>query len=141
MLKLISRLLSKPFIKQLIKFACVGAIGTIVNLSILYILTEFFFIYYIISEIFAFIASTINNYILDKFWTFKEKLYEKLIKKYIKFIIISLCALILNITILFILVEYFLIWYIIAELFAICGAFTINFMGNRIWTFKKKNIK
>lgn len=138
MWNLISRLISKPFIKQLIKFAFVGAIGTIINLTILYIFTEFFLVYYIISEIFAFIAATINNYILNKFWTFKEKLHEKLIKKYVKYIAISLIALILNISILFILVEYFYLWYIFAELVAIFGAFMINFMGNKLWTFKKK---
>jgi len=138
MWKLISGLISKPFIKQLIKFAFVGAIGTIVNLTILYILTEFFLVYYIISEIFAFIVATINNYILNKFWTFKEKLHEKLIKKYVKYVAISLIALILNICILFILVEYFYLWYILAALLAIFGAFMINFMGNRIWTFNNK---
>ena len=52
MRNLISKLISKPFIKQLIKFAFVGAIGTIVNLTILYVLTEFLLVYYIISEIF-----------------------------------------------------------------------------------------
>lgn len=138
MLNLISKLISKLFIKQLFKFACVGAIGTIVNLTILYIFTEYLHVYYIISEIIAFIIAGINNYLLNKIWTFKEKIEKKLLVKYFQFITISSIALIINLSILFILVDYFLIWYIFAEFIAICGAFMINFMGNRIWTFKQE---
>ncbi|TFF95500.1 MAG: hypothetical protein EU547_07465, partial [Promethearchaeota archaeon] len=53
----ISELISKSFIKQILKFAIVGAIGTIVNISILYLLTEYLNVFYIISEVFAFIMA------------------------------------------------------------------------------------
>jgi len=135
MSKLISNLISKPLIKQMIRYAIVGAIGTVVNLSILYILTEFFHIHYIFSEIVAFVLAALNNYILDKIWTFKENIQTELIKKWFQFILINLIALAVNLTILFILVEFFYIWYIFAEVLAICGAFLINFFGNRTWTF------
>jgi len=132
-----SKLFLNSFIKQLFKFAFVGAIGTIVNLSILYILTEFFHVYYILSEMIAFSAASLNNYILDKIWTFKEEIREKIINKYFRFLIISLVALVVNISILFILVEFYEIWYIFAEIGAICCAFLVNFFGNKIWTFNK----
>jgi dolichol-phosphate mannosyltransferase len=134
-----SKLFLKSFIKQLIKFAFVGAIGTIINLSILYILTEFFHVYYIFSEMVAFSTAALNNYILDKIWTFKEEIGDQIIKKYFQFITISLLALVVNISILFILVEVYLVWYIYAEIGAICCAFLINFFGNKIWTFNKSN--
>jgi putative flippase GtrA len=137
MLELRSNIISKSFIKRLIKFAFVGFVGTLVNISILYILTEFFNIYYIISEIIAFLISGLHNYIFNKIWTFNENIEEKIIQKYFKFITISLISLVVNLSILFILVEFYLIWYIHAEIGAICCAFLINFFGNKIWTFKK----
>ena len=138
MTNIISKLLSKLPIKQIIKFAIVGAMGTLVNLSILYCLTEIFNMYYIVSEIIAFIAAGIHNYILDKIWTFKENIEEKMVFKYFQFLIISSISLIVNLCILFILVEFFGIWYIFAEIIAIMGAFLINFSGNKIWTFRKQ---
>jgi len=48
-----------------------------------------------------------------------------------------LVALVVNISILFILVEFYEIWYIFAEIGAICCAFLVNFFGNKIWTFNK----
>jgi len=132
------RFLSKPYIKQFIKFGIVGAIGTLVNIFVLYTFTEIYNIYYIISEVFAFILAGLNNYILNKIWTFKEKIEEDTINKYVKFITISILALTVNISILYILVEFFYIWYIFAEVGAIFGAFFFNFFGNKTWTFKKK---
>ena len=139
MLKHQSELNSNSLLKQLIKFAFVGFTGTIVNLTILYTLTEFFYVYYIISEIIAFFISVINNYILNKIWTFKENIEERLIRKYFKYTIICLISLIVNISILFILVEFFGIWYIFAEIVAIMGGFLFNFIGNKLWTFRKNN--
>lgn len=138
MFKLFSKLISKPFITQAIKFAIVGAIGTIINLTILYTLTEFFHLHYILSEVIAFIVASLNNYILDKIWAFKEKINEKVIKKYFQFILISVLALTINISVLLILVEFFYIWYIFAELVAICFGFFVNFFGNKIFTFKNR---
>jgi len=129
---------SKSFIKQGIKFAFVGAIGTFVNLSILYILTDVFGILYLISEAFAFGMALLNNYILNKVSTFEENLQEKVMGKAFKFAFICILALIVNLTILYILVEYFNIFYLFAEIFAIGCAFLINFIGNRFWTFRHK---
>lgn len=140
-MKLISEVFSKPFIKQLFKFAFVGFIGTIINLTILYTFTEFFHVYYIISEIIAFFVSVINNYILNKIWTFKEEIHKRLIKKYFQYTTICLISLIINICILFTLVEYFNIYYIFAEIMAIFGAFLFNFLGSKIWTFRENNLE
>ena len=137
MSKIISKLLSTSSIKQIVKFAIVGAMGTIVNLLVLYSFTEVFKIYYIISEIIAFIVAGLHNYILDKIWTFKENIEDKIVFKYFQFLTISTISLIVNLSILFILVEFFGIWYIFAEIIAIMGGFLINFSGNKLWTFNK----
>ncbi|MFX0140672.1 MAG: glycosyltransferase [Candidatus Hodarchaeota archaeon] len=131
----LSKIFSIYSIKRVIKFATVGAIGTIINLSILYFFTEAYKVHYIISEMIAFFFSVINNYILNKLWTFKEKIQEKIVNKYLKYLIVSLMSLIANLIVLFILVEYFNIWYIFAEVIAIMFAFFINYSGNYLWTF------
>lgn len=137
----ISNLFKAANFVELIKFAFVGALGTVVNLSILYTLTEFFNVYYIISETIGFLVSVLHNYILNKIWTFKENLHERIFTKYFKYIIINLISLCINLTILFILVEFYGFWYIFAEVVAISIAFLNNFTVNKLWTFKKGNFE
>lgn len=134
---LISKILSKSFIKQFVKFSIVGGLGTLINIAILYAFTEVFNVYYIASEIIAFIVSGLNNYILDKVWTFKEKIEDKIVLKYFQFFSVSVISLLINLIVLYILVEYFVFWYVFAEIVAIICAFLFNFTGNKIWTFKK----
>ncbi|MHA1395813.1 MAG: GtrA family protein, partial [Promethearchaeota archaeon] len=107
---------------------------------LLYIFTEFFKIYYIFSEILAIIIAIIHNYLLNKLWTFEEKIEEHPVKKFTQYSVISLISLIMNLTILFVLVEFYNVWYILAAFIAINCTFIWNFVGNKFWTFKKKNL-
>lgn len=133
----------KPNLSQLIKFCIVGGIGTIINLGILYILVEFFNVWYIFSAIFAFIISLTNNFILNKFWTFKNYLKQKFILtiQYLKFFIVSVFALGINLIFLYIFVEYFHLWYIFSQFLSIVIAMLINFVGNKFWIFKNKGLE
>ncbi|MGQ4872929.1 MAG: GtrA family protein [Promethearchaeia archaeon] len=129
---------SKSILKELFKFAIVGFLGALVNLLLLYIFTEYLKIYYLISEIIAIIIATIHNYLLNKLWTFKEKLDMKIITKFLKYCITSGISLILNIAILYYLVEYWNLWYFYAAIIAIACTFIWNFFSNKYWTFKKR---
>ena len=123
-------------IKQFFKFGIVGVFNTLINLLVLYILTEFFGVYYLVSAFFAFIIAVTNSFILNKTWTFEEKVGHKVYSRYFKFIVISLIALIFNLILLYVLVEYFKIWYMLAQLIGVILNLIINFLGNKLWAFK-----
>jgi len=127
----------KKITNEFLKFAFVGLIGTFINLIILYSFTEFLGIYYLFSAMVAFIISASNNFILNKIWTFKEKIKDKILSKYIKFFSISIIALLVNLFFLYIFTEFLGIYYMISQVLAIGIALIINFLGNKIWTFKK----
>lgn len=137
MLENISTLFSRELFIKFIKFAIVGAIGTFFNLAILFLFTDIFNVYYIISEIFAFYISVLNNYFLNKVWTFKEDIRDMVVIKHTKYVVVNLIALLVNLSILYTLVEFFNFWYILAEFFAIVCAFLVNFVGNLLWTFRR----
>lgn len=126
----------KPNIIQFLKFCIVGAIGTVLNIAVMYSLTEFFNIFYMVSALFSFVASVTNNFVLNKIWTFNEKIKERIFSKYTKFFTISIFALIVNLIFLYGFVEYFKIWYIFAQVLAIGVALFVNFFGNKKWTFR-----
>ena len=123
--------------RQFLKFAFVGFIGTLLNLAVLFTFTEFFGLYYIFSALIAFIVADTNNFILNKVFTFRERLRHKTAHKFGKFVLVSIAAICVNLTFLYIFTEFFGLYYIFSEIAAICIAMSINFTGNRKWTFRK----
>jgi dolichol-phosphate mannosyltransferase len=121
---------------QFIKFCVVGLIGTGVNLAILYFLVEFVNLWYIISATISFVIALTNNYILNRLWTFSSK--EKIMKQYVKFFVVSVLSLGINLSILYLLVEFAHIWYIFAQVIAIIVALWTNFLGSKLWVFRKQ---
>ena len=127
----------KNIIKEFFKFAIVGGIGTIINISILYLLTEKVGIYYMFSAIISFIIAMTSNFILNKVWTFKENIKLKAGKKYLQFGLVSIIALFVNLIFLYLFTEILGIYYIFSQILAIGIALIINFLGNKLWTFSK----
>ena len=127
----------KQVIIQFFRFAFVGLIGTVINIAVLYLFTEHLMIYYIYSAIIAFFIAATFNFIFNKIWTFKEKLNNKISKKYAKFLVVSLMALVMNLIFLYIFTEFIKIYYLISQILAIGISLIINFIGNKIWTFQK----
>lgn len=127
----------KKVIKEFLKFSLVGLTGAFLNLIILYILTEKIGIYYILSAFFSFIVAMSSNFILNKVWTFNETIRLNFRKKYLQFGLVSITALIANLSFLYFFTEILGIYYIISQILAIGPAFIINFFGNKIWTFNE----
>jgi len=61
-----------PFLFEFLKFAVVGVIGTIVDFGIYSILTRGFGLYYIYATAISVFLAIVNNFFLNKYWTFKN---------------------------------------------------------------------
>jgi len=60
------------YLTRLAKFIVVSSFaGYVGNLGVLWILTHFFHLYYLISNLFGIAVGTILNYSINNFWTFK----------------------------------------------------------------------
>ena len=126
----------KNVISEFFKFCLVGLTGTVVNLAVLYSLTEYLGMHYLLSAVFAFVIAATSNFFLNKTWTFREKAGEKVLKKYSQFFIVSLTALAVNLCFLWLFTDVFKIYYIISQMIAIAVSMIINFIGNKTWTFR-----
>ena len=62
----------KEVFLQFLKFALVGLTGTFINLIILYVLTEYFGIYYMVSAVIAIGTTLVTNFLGNKIWTFSK---------------------------------------------------------------------
>lgn len=122
--------------RQFIKFAIVGTSNTAIDFAIYTALTRlsfFWFNHKIEAAAFGFIIATANSYFWNKYWTFKN-VNTNYHVQLIKFLIVGLCGLGLNIFIFWLLLP--LGWY---DLFVKCIAIIFvlfwNFTINKLWTF------
>jgi dolichol-phosphate mannosyltransferase len=129
-------LFGKKGSSEFIKFSLVGASNTLIHLAILYILTEYLGFYYLLASFIGFVIAVTNSFILNTLWTFKKDIKEKVGFRYSKFFTISVIAALINISLLYIITEYFGIWYILSQIIATSVSLIVNFIGNKIWTFK-----
>lgn len=117
-------------IKQIIRFAIVGFIATIIDYALLYILTEYFHIYYLISSVISFTSSLIVNYILSVIWVFDVK-NKKANQKILLFVILSIIGLIINQIILYTLSDLLNIYYMISKLISTIIVMIYNFITRK----------
>ena len=61
----------RKFLKEYLIFWMVSLLGTGLQLSFLYIFTEFAHLFYLLSALFAIGIASLANFTLNKFWTFR----------------------------------------------------------------------
>ena len=124
------------FAKQAAKYYAVGASGVLVNLGLLFYLTEYVGLWYFLSYTLAISASITSNFILNKFWTFQDSINsQRTIVMYVKFVSVSLLGMAIQLGTVYLLVESLSVYYMLAALVSISIAGVINFIINRRWTF------
>ena len=124
------------FAKHAVQFYIVGASGVLVNLGILYLLTDIGGFWYVASQVIAITASITTNFFFNRYWTFGSHVEDKKNSvMYIKFLIISFIGMGIQLVVTFVLVENFEIYYMYSAGIAILCAGSIGYIANRRWTF------
>lgn len=100
---------------RIVKYLFAGGFATGLNLLLLYCFTEFLHIYYLLSAVGAFLVSFAFSFILQKYWTFKNRSINRARSQAAKYFLMQVSNLALNTTLLYTLVEYGHIWYIFAQ--------------------------
>lgn len=150
---LINKILQLPIIKYVIrhrfvKFGTVGFSGTIVNLTILYINQEILFknvfpleMRLHLSLLVAIFLATINNYLWNRMWTWKDRKGKTEYGIFIQMGQYFLaCGLAIGLQYLFTMLFARIIHYLIANIIAIILAAIFTYILNDIWTFAAKRI-
>jgi dolichol-phosphate mannosyltransferase len=120
---------------QLAKFCAVGAVGYVVNLAVYALLVRAAGVHYLPAAVCSFVVAVANNYTWNRIWTFRGArghfAYQGL-----RFLIVSLCALGANLLVLRGLVAAGLDK-IVAQAIAIIVVTPLNFVGNKLWSFRR----
>lgn len=132
---------SVRFISKASRFFTVGASGLLVNFIVSLLFTSGFTeMWYLHANIFGIIASISSNFVLNKIWTFEDRNFSRnnTLKQYGKFSLFSSFGAILQLGMVFLLVDSYDISYPVALVSAIGTAAFSNFILNKKLTFKEK---
>ena len=134
--------------EQLVKFCIVGASGYVVNLAVYTALLHWAGLHYLAAAACSFVVAVTNNYTWNRVWTFRGQrghfAYQGL-----RFLVVSLAALGANLVCLRVLVALganliclrVLVALgagkIVAQAIAIVLVTPLNFVGNKLWSFRR----
>jgi len=129
------------FISKAGRFYTVGASGLLVNylVSLLFADAVIDF-WYIHATIIGIAVSMSSNFILNKIWTFEDRNFEakKTLAQYGKFVGFSSLGALIQLGMVYVLVDNYQFVYSIALILAVIIAASSNFIFNKKWTFKEK---
>ena len=120
---------------QLVKFSIVGAIGYLVNLSVFSALVLRADADHRLAAVCSFVVAVTNNYLWNRVWTFRGD-RGHLAYQGMRFFVVALLALAANLIALEILIVAGL-GKVVAQAIAIVLVTPINFVGNKLWTFRR----
>ncbi|MBT4516531.1 MAG: GtrA family protein [Candidatus Komeilibacteria bacterium] len=118
------------------KYATAGFIAAVIDFSILFVLTDFVGLHYLVSASISFMFAATVNYWINRHWTFKSS--GKRRKQLPVFFTIAILGLILNNNIIYMSVEQFKLHYLLGKLLAAAIVTFWNFFGNKYLTFRIK---
>lgn len=141
--------MNKTMLKQLwiryetfLRYAIVGVLGTLVDLGTLYSLTEWSGVDPKTSSLFpvfvaiAFVAAVINNYVLNRMWTFKSQ-DDNVSAQFFRFLVVSTGGFFLTQILMWLMVSLFGVWYLLAKAVTSMTVLIWNFGLNKMWTFRQ----
>jgi putative flippase GtrA len=122
------------------RFIISGGSAATINFALLYIFTEYFQIFYLISAILSFTLSSVVAFLMHKFWTYKNHNKEEMHKEFSFHFLVVSTNLLLNTLLVYIFVEWLNLWYLLAQFItSIILAFESFFVLG--WVFRHKTEK
>jgi putative flippase GtrA len=119
---------------QLLKFSTVGGSGYVVNLGIYVAALTLIGLDYYIAATISFLVAVTNNYLWNRIWTFRDQ-RGHFGAQGLRFLVVSVAAYAANILLLTLLIAFGL-GEIVSQAFAIVLVTPINFIGNKLWSFR-----
>jgi putative flippase GtrA len=120
---------------QLMRFAIVGAVGYAVNIVTFAVCIGPLSLDYRLAAVISFLVAVTNNFVLNRSWTFRKHVGTAAFEAP-RFLVVSLLAFGFSLLLLSTLVALGSPE-VVAQAIAVCCATPLNFVGNKLWTFRR----
>ena len=118
-------------IQQIAKFGVVGILATLLDYGLLFALTEWAGLYYLLSSMLSFSISTIFNYIASVRWVFAVNQEYSKTRNFVLFVILSIIGLGLNALVMSVGVEFLHWHYMLVKIGAAALVMVWNFITRK----------
>lgn len=120
---------------QLIRFGLVGATGFVINVGVYALCVHALAIDYRGAYVLAWLVAVTNNFLLNRHWTFDAAAGSVRFQA-IRFFVVSVAAAVFGFLLLTVLVESAGVAKVPAEALAVAASTPLNFLGNKLWSFR-----
>jgi putative flippase GtrA len=117
-----------------VRFGAVGATGYVVNLAVFAACVHPIGIDYTASAVIAWVVSVLNNFVLNRHWTFAAQ-GARPFPQGVRFFTVSALAFGFTYVVLVGLVSGLGLATVPAQAFAIASGTPLNFLGQKLWSF------
>lgn len=116
---------------QFIKYFFASGIALFADMAVLFILTDFCKIYYLISATISFLIGIAITYIFSKLYIFTKTKINNKTTEFSVFLIIGIIGLGINNLFLYIFTEYFGLYYMLSKCFVIIITYLWNYFARK----------
>lgn len=120
---------------QMVKFGLVGVANTAITLSVIFLLTKFFSVPYVAANAVGYIAGLTNSYLMNRIWTFRSK--GSYAGEGFRFILVFFFCYLMQLGALVLMKEVGRINQDLAQVLAMVLYTLLNFILNKVFTYKK----
>ncbi len=129
----------KKLLEQIIKFGAVGILAFLVDYGVLYVLTEFAHMYYLLSSGISFAVSVVVNYLCSMRFVFVRREDMGRTREFTLFVLLSAVGLILNECLMWLGVDRLNVHYMLMKIFATVLVTAWNFISRKLWLEKHEH--
>lgn len=128
------RFLKKYKLEEFFRYLLIGFVCAISDLFLLYVLVEYFHIWYLAAATISFVIITTTGFFGIKYYTFKNT-DKNFHKQVVIFSIIACAGLVINTFFMYFLVSIAGLWYLVSNIITKIIVLIWNFLANKYITF------
>lgn len=127
--------MDRDHVLEVLRFGIIGLSSVGFYYALLIGFVELFNIPVLISAVLAYIISMIWNYWRQRSWTFKsDRDHRSAVPGYL---VTHLIGMAINTLVLYLLIDFLVMHYILAQVFATCAVAAWSYLSLKIWVFRR----
>jgi putative flippase GtrA len=121
--------------EKILWFLLIGALSSLIDLGLLYYFTSYLGVWYIVSASASYCCGIFVSYSLNKYLTFHDTTKDYF-TQFSTFAAVSISCLVMNLCIIWLMVELLSVHYLLAKVCGISAGFLWNYYGQSAITFR-----
>ena len=134
-MRLVSKEELKPLLSQIVRYLFVGILNNVIYYATFLVLINYFDLHYSISVLIAYLLSIFSGYLMNTKFAFRIPSYEK--KSFLKYSLLYGTSFLINLIVLFSLVEFFSLQPEIAQIAGSAVIAVYNFIFLKFYVYRK----